>query len=260
MGLFGKKKEEEYVITDEKSDEAILKEELEEEVGKLQKQFRTIQEEIKENERKVQAVKEEYDSTVANLMEIKKETNQRKMELDVVKREYRDTKQKIEGVDEKYKENKKLTVELEKTETDLKNSKKEIEVLIKKDIEIKEKISEGQSILHEIKLKEIQIQSKLEEVTSRLYKSKQELENSGNTGIFTNKEKKFIKDQIGGNQETKGIIEAASVVTASLKSKLSMSQKELEAIQQLLEKERKEHELAKEKLKNLQNIESKNKS
>jgi hypothetical protein len=39
-----------------------------------------------------------------------------------------------------------------------------------------------------------------------------------------------------------------------------MSQKELETVQQLLEKERKEHALTKEKLKKLQGKESKNKS
>ena len=78
MGLFGKKKEEfEEIITDEKSEEIILKEELEVEVEKLQKEFRAKQEEIKENEQKLKSVKEEYDSTVTSLMEIKKETNQK---------------------------------------------------------------------------------------------------------------------------------------------------------------------------------------
>jgi hypothetical protein len=39
-----------------------------------------------------------------------------------------------------------------------------------------------------------------------------------------------------------------------------MAQKEVETVQQLLEKERKEHTLTKEKLKRLQGKESKNKS
>jgi chromosome segregation ATPase len=182
------------------------------------------------------------------------------LELDVVKREYKDTKQKIEGIDEQYQKNQKLISELEKTESNLKNAKENLEQLKNKDIEIKEKISEGQSILHEIKSQEIQTQKELEEITSRLYNAKQEFGNSGNTGVFTDKEKDFIKDQISGKQDTKGIIEAASVVTASLKSKLNMAQKELETVQQLLEKERKEHIITKEKLKKIQDKESKNKS
>jgi chromosome segregation ATPase len=249
MGLFGNKKESMEEITIEKSEEVILKEELEAEVEKLQNEFRAKTEEIKEHGKNLQVVKEEYNSTVTNLMEIKKEINQKKMELDVVKREYRDTKQKIEGADEIYQKNKKLINELEKTETSLKNTNQELEESIKKDIEIKEMISEGQSILHEIKSQEIQTQKELEEITSRLYNAKQELGNSDNTSVFTDKEKEFIKDQIGGKQDTKSIIEAASAVTASLKSKLNMSQKELETVQLLLEKERKEHELTKEKLK-----------
>jgi hypothetical protein len=118
----------------------------------------------------------------------------------------------------------------------------------------------SKAILHEIKSQEIQTQKELEQITSRLYNAKQELGSSDNTSIFTDKEKDFIKDQIGAKQDTKGIIEAASVVTASLKSKLSMAQKEVETVQQLLEKERKEHTLTKEKLKRLQGKESKNKS
>ncbi len=253
MGLFGKKEEVvEKVIPIEKSEEAVLREELENEVEKLQKEFRAKQEEISEQEKKLQSVKEEYDSTVTNLMEIKKETNQKKLELDVVKREFRDTRQKIENTDEKYQKSKKIIQELEKTEADLKIAKQELEDSIKKDLEIKEKISEGESNLHEIKMNEIQTQKELEEVTSRLYNAKQESGSSENTDVFTNKEKEFIQTQVGKKQDTKGIIEAASVVAASLKSKLNMVQKELETVQQLLEKERKAHTLTKEKLEKLQ--------
>ena len=69
-----------------------------------------------------------------------------------------------------------------------------------------------------------------------------------------------MKGRLEKQQETtKGIIEAASVVTASLKSKLNMAQKELETVQQLLEKERKEHVITKEKLRKIQDKRSKNK-
>jgi len=261
MGLFGKKKEGiEETSPFEKSDEILLKEELETEVEKLQKEFRTKQYETRENEQKLQFVKDEYNSVVASLMEIKKETNQKKMELDVVKREYRDIKIKIENTDERYQKSKNLINELEETEADLKFKKEELKGLIKKDTEIKEKISEGQSILHGIKSQEIQKQKELEGIASSLHNAKQGIRSSDNTDIFTSKEKEFIKGQIGEKQVTKGVIEAASVVAASLKSKLNMAQKELETVQQLLEKEREEHSLTKEKLKRLQGKGSKNKS
>ena len=47
MGLFGKKQGVEEPATIEKSEEVILKEELEEEVENLQKEYRIKQEDIK---------------------------------------------------------------------------------------------------------------------------------------------------------------------------------------------------------------------
>ena len=58
-------------------------------------------------------------------------------------------------------------------------------------------------------------------------------------------------DETRDKRETKGIIEAASVVVGSLKSKLSMAEKEIETVQTLLEKERNEHIQTKNELEKL---------
>ena len=70
MGLFGKKKVEETI--DKKSEEYVLKEELESEVEKLQKEFREKEGEIANFTEKINSVKIEYDTTVTNLMLVKK--------------------------------------------------------------------------------------------------------------------------------------------------------------------------------------------
>jgi uncharacterized coiled-coil DUF342 family protein len=93
MGFFGKKKTEEVEVPDFK-EENTLKNELEEEVEKLQNDFREKQTQLDEITEKITTVKEEYDSTVGNLMLVKKELNQKKMELDIVKRECRETQEK----------------------------------------------------------------------------------------------------------------------------------------------------------------------
>ena len=93
MGFFGKKKAEEAEVADFK-EENTLKTELEEEVEKLQNDFREKQTQLDEITEKITTVKEEYDSTVGNLMLVKKELNQKKMELDIVKRELRETQEK----------------------------------------------------------------------------------------------------------------------------------------------------------------------
>ncbi len=205
-----------------------------------------------ENEQKLNSVQEEYDSAVSSLMGLKKQNNQKILELDVVRREYRDITQKIEGAAENDQKNKELIHEIEKNQTNLKNAKLELEKVIKKDNDITKKIFEGQSLLHEIKSQEIQIQNTSVETSPGFKKTKHESGNIDSSFIFTNKEKEFIKDQIGTKQYTKGIIEAAGVVTASLKSKLNIAQKEIETVQKLLEKERKEHIVTKEMLEKLQ--------
>ena len=258
MELFGRKEKtfSEAVDTG-KSDEETLKEMLEEEVEKLQQDFRVKNNEIRESEQKLNSVKEEYDSTVSSLMELKKEVNQKVLELDVVKREYKEIRQKIEGSGEKDQRNQVSVNEIEKSENKLKKIKQELEKLTKEENEIQERISKGQSKIQETNLQITQNQKKLAEIASKVTDKKQDSESVDKTFIFSDKEKNFIKNQVGPDQYNKGIIEAAGVVTASLKSKLNMSQKELETVQKLLEKERKEHAITKESLEKFHAKESK---
>ena len=57
----------------------------------------------------------------------------------------------------------------------------------------------------------------------------------------TTKEKEFIQGESGKDKSSAAVIEAASAVVGTLKSKLSTTQKELDTIQNLLEKEREAH-------------------
>ncbi len=98
MGLFVKKKVEETIS--DKSEEYVLKEELETEVENIQKEFRIKQEELNEITQKIKTVKEEYNYIVSNLMVVKKEINQQKMELDVVSLEHRRISKKIKNFEQ----------------------------------------------------------------------------------------------------------------------------------------------------------------
>ncbi len=245
MGFFGKKKE----IEIEKNDESILKEELKTEVESLQNEFRTKQEEMSEITEKIQSVKEEYDTTVSNLMSIKKEFNQKKMELDIVQREYRETREKIKDA-QQIKDTKSIN-EFNKTEKDFKKIKEELDEMIKEHKEVKGQIVKGQSTLHGIRKQQIEVGKELDEASSRLYNAKQELdekENFQDTSILTPKEKKDMKVGNANEKSNAGIIEAASVVVGSLKSKLNITQKELEQIQGLLEEEREAHKKTRQEL------------
>jgi chromosome segregation ATPase len=249
MGLFGKKKDE----TDEKSEENVLKEALEIEVESLQKEFRTKQDEIESITKKLQSVKEEYEIATSNLMALKKESNQKKMEIDTIYLEYKDIRSKIADAEQKFSKNKRAIEEIDKAESNFAKTNHELENIKKEYDEIKEKITAEQLSLHEIRRQKIQAQKELEEITARLYNARQG--NLSETGVFTVKEKEFIEGESASRRETKGIIEAASVVVGSLKSKLSITEKELETVQMLLEKERNEHIKTKNELEKLKRTE-----
>ena len=251
MGFFGKKKEVEI----EKNNELVLKEELETEVESLQNEFRTKQEEIVKITEKIQTVKEEYDTTVSNLMLIKKEFNQKKMELDVVQREHREIREKIKN-SQQIKDTKSLN-EFNKTEKEFKKIKEELDKMIKEHNQIKEQITKGQSTLHGIRKQQVEVGKELDEANSRLYNAKEELNKKDqfqDTSILTSKEKKDIKGENSSEKTNAGIIEAASVVVGSLKSKLTTTQKELEEMQGLLEEEREAHKKTRQELMKIKSV------
>ena len=250
MGLFGKKKVEE--IISEKSEEYVLKEELETEVENIQNEFRIKQEELNGITQKIQTVKEEYNTIVSNLMLVKKELNQKNMELDITQLEYKKIREKIKN-SEQIKDSKSIN-KFNKTEENLSKIKQKLQEITEEYNNIKKQVLQEQSTLHNIRNQQIDYEKELDEARSRLYNAKEELEKKDHfqdISVLTTKERKFIQGERSHQKNSAGIMEAASAVVGSLKSKLNMAQKELEAIQLLLEKEREEHEKTKQKLERL---------
>lgn len=249
MGLFGKKKEEEAETISQSSEEYVLKEELESEVEKLQQEYRSKQAELDTITEKIQSVKKEYDSTVGNLMLVKKELNQKKMEHDIIQRECREMAERVKNA-EKIKDSKSIE-EFKQTEENLEKLKQELSEFTKKQNEIKDEVEQGKIELHNIRKQQIDAQKELDEANSRLYNAKEELNKKDqfqDTDVLTPKEKEFIAGEKSSDKSSAGIIEAASAVVGSLKSKLSMTEKELETVQLLLEKEREDHQETKKEL------------
>lgn len=258
MGLFGKKKEEKpELVIEENNEESTLKEELQTEVEKLQFEFNEKKAENEQLEERIKIVKEEYDATISNLMMVKKELNQKKLELDVAQREHKSILEKIKGLD-RIKDDKKET-EFVKTEGELEKIKNKLEEMTKEHDKVKEELEKGQSDLHMIRKQQIEVEKELEEANSRLYNAKEELDKKDqfqDTSVLTPKEKEFIQGEKGSDKSSAGVIEAASAVVGSLKSKLNTTQKELDAVQNLLEKEREAHAKTRKELENLKSSES----
>jgi chromosome segregation ATPase len=250
MGFFGKKKVEEEVS--DHTEENTLKTELEEEVEKLQTDFREKQTQLDEITQKITTVKEEYNSTVSSLMLVKKELNQKKMELDIIKREYKETQERNKK-SELIKDTESVDA-FKKTQGEHSKIKEEVDEFAKKYEKIQEQISKEQTILHNITKQQVEVKKELEEANSRLYNAKQELDKKDtfeDTSILTPTEKEFIGVNSENQKSSEGIIEAASAVVGSLKSKLNTTQKELDAVQTLLEKEREEHKNTRKELEKL---------
>ena len=171
------------------------------------------------------------------------------MELDIVQREYRETREKNKNA-KQIKDTKSIS-EFNKTEKEFKKMKEDLTKMIKEHNEIKEQIVKGQSSLHGIRKQQVEVGKELDEANSRLYNAKDELDKKDqfqDTSILTPKEKKDIKGENSNEKTNAGIIEAASVVVGSLKSKLTTTQKELEKIQGLLEEERESHKKTRQEL------------
>jgi chromosome segregation ATPase len=171
------------------------------------------------------------------------------MELDVVQREHREIREKIKN-SQQIKDTKSIN-EFNKTEKEFKKIKSELDIMTKEHNQIKEQITKGQSSLHGIRKQQVEVGKELDEANSRLYNAKEELNKKDqfqDTSILTPKEKKDIKGISSSEKTNAGIIEAASVVVGSLKSKLTTTQKELEEIQGLLEEEREAHKKTRQEL------------
>lgn len=254
MGLFGKKEK----GVSKKSEEYLLKEGLDDEIEKLQENFRMKQDEYKTKQdeldnilQRIQTVKEEYNVAINSIMEVKKELNQKKMELDVIKREHSEILVKIKNSDQ-IKDSESIE-EFNKTKENMIKMKKDFSDLQVQHKKINEQIKKDQAELHGIKKQQIESEKQLEEANSRLYNASTELRKKDKfqeADILTPKERDFIQGE-QKSQSTSGIIEAASAVVGSLKSKLNITQKELEAVQIQLEKERELHEKSKKELEQL---------
>lgn len=230
MGLFARKKPK-----DDTRDEQAETE--------VQNRYREKQEELNGIRQKVEMVKEEYQATVSSLMSVKKELNQKKMELDTVAREVAKTSEKAKKTAE-ITDSKSID-KFNKTAESLVSVKQELKKASKEHEKIKSETASEQSALRIIRSQHAEYKKELDEASARLYNAKEELTKMKSHGTDSLSEQE--KAALGSGQNS-GVIEAASAVVGSLKSKLNMMQKELEAMQLLLEKERASHEETRRKL------------
>lgn len=239
MGLFDRiSKKDTYA---KGSDEYILKEELEAEVEQLQGRLRDGHAELEGVLGKLEKVRAEYDEIVTNLMLVKKETNQKKMELDTLQKKFKTVRtDRPEGPVHAggLADVSGAQAALSRTQQDLRQAASQL-------AKVRSESAREQEQLHSVRSQRIQVQKEMEAATARLYNARQDLSRiqhgraaDGTLDALSHDEKLLVSS---GMSRSGGIIEAASAVVGSLKSKLSLAEEELEKTRQLLEKERQNH-------------------
>ena len=207
---------------------------------------------------KLGSVKEEYENAVDNLMDTKKRRNDKRKEVELLTQQQQRLLEQIgsahlrlDAANIEIMEKKKITAELDKAGVVLAETKSEIAKSQSHADRIREKIIGSQSALDQIVARQQQAEIDLEKTADLLKGAKFEIANldSIRAGQSSTMEEKNIQEPaVTDKAADKQVVEAASAVVASMTQKLRTAEKELAIIKKVLENERREHAITREKL------------
>jgi len=202
-------------------------------------------------------VKKEYDTAIENLISIKKELIQKKKDMASLNTMSSISQISSGQLDKKIIESKKIKQEkdiLENIQDKIKRGQKELVVA-------KKLSSELFSDVEQAKREQRTTESRLKTLVLQIKKSQEELENIEEKKQKIVDEIKVTKNTSPTNkkpsdesQEAKHLVEAASEVVASMKNKVNIAEKEIKAVEGLLQKERNEHQATKRQLESLKKL------
>jgi len=220
---------------------------------KLQTEIKNQNQHLESILKKLADVKKEYDQAVWKLISVKKELIQKKKDLTSlnsmtsISKVSSTNEKSVKPTDmKKIMEDKTL---LEKLQDQIIKGKKEFE-------KNKEKNVEYQKNLELLIAERRTTESRLDTLHIAMKKSQKELENIetkkqeivDDIKAETNKMHSTDIKIIDHSEESKHVVAAASEVVANMKKKVSITEKELQTIKQLLKKERDEHQSTKNQL------------
>ena len=198
---------------------------------------------------KLDKVKKEYDAAVSDLMSVKRETNEERNHITSMERQQRVVKSKLEDLERRYKQDmQSKSSDMEKMQVQLRQGRNDVELCRREHEKIQEEIAAAQSKLTEVSMRRIKAEDQYQETLKKIDETdglpeavrETSAEDTGADGSGA-----------AGGDAPKNVIEAASAVVASMKAKLGMAEKELDAVKRLLSMERAEHEKTKRDLDDL---------
>ena len=196
-----------------------------ENLDSLQNKINVQQEHLDSISKKLEVVKGEYGEVISSLMSAKKELAEKRKEISLLKSLSQDEQKK---------------------------SKKGDSLEFKKQLEMED-------VLNDFMIKQEEVEKQLQKTNSKLKDARLELENIEGKkhkifeGLIKKNNEKIPTSKKLSNQknDSKSVVQAASAVIATMHTKLTKAEKELETMVKLLEEEREEHQKTKKELDNL---------
>ena len=242
MGLFNKFKKEDKKENiensqgtesniDIKTTDDIQNEQVKNECDNLQNQIREKNERLNTILEKIQISKKEYDEIVGKIIQSKKE-----LHSNIIPKSDSETnnllKSKNQDID-------KISKEINNSKITLRNIHEDITKNKEINEELEQKIEKNTPFYVDSENQKKKIDEELEQRRKELEVLKKRLGEMKKTNI---------KNQ--GSEDSKSVVEAASQIVATTHKRLINTMKELDAIRQLLDKERKAHAETKKTLQN----------
>ncbi len=229
------------------------------EVSSLEELVNTKQDLRKSIEEKLADVRKEYDSAVGTLMSTKKELNEKRRNARSATAELENVQDRLTGI----------IADTASAETIRRKKDDELKSIERQHGKVKAQIAEmerAKSLLEEMKGEITSQQDKNANLNTRIAESEkilQKLEKEKKSALEavlnTEKSLKAPPVALADNAknpplpESKSVIEAASAVVASMTQKLRSAENELTVVKNLLQKERKAHDVTRENLQKLKN-------
>jgi len=199
-----------------------------ENLDSLQHKIHAQQDHLDSISKKIEVVKGEYGEVISSLMSAKKEFLEKKNEIISLKSLSQDVQDKQ------------------------KKSKKGDSLEFKKQLDMED-------VLNDFKIKQKEVEEQLQKTNWKLKGARVELENieQKKLKIFEESTKKNSAKIVEKNNlstqkdNSKNVVKAASAVIATMQTKLTVAEKELETMMKLLDEEKKEHQKTKNELESL---------
>lgn len=227
--LFGKKEKQVQEPKDARKDE--IESRLEDIRGSILEKTRQLE----ETASRLAEVKKEYDCAVSDLMAVKKEANEEKNTVESLQRQQRVARTRIKEAQDRYKQEAGKITEIEKASARLQQIKNDIALGAKNREDIQKEIAYAQAKLSDTDTRRVGAEDQYQAILEKINGAKSTLHKTQPAPQKT-------------DGSPKNIVEAASTVVASMRTKLDAAQKETEVVKQMLAKEREEHKLTKDKL------------